>query len=67
MKIFKTSLMITTLICLVACQSIVDDINDINPNKIGTVDGETLFTAMQLANTTAQSGYLNWAAGIWTR
>tara|TARA_B110000305_G_scaffold174267_1_gene192684 strand:- start:5954 stop:7351 length:1398 start_codon:yes stop_codon:yes gene_type:complete len=66
MKIFKTSLMITTLICLVACQSIVDDINDINPNKIGTVDGETLFTAMQLANTTAQSGYLNWAAGIWT-
>jgi hypothetical protein len=66
MQLFKTSLMITTFICLVACQSVVDDINDIDPNKIGTVDGQTLFTGMQLANTTAQSGYLNWAAGVWT-
>lgn len=66
MRLFKTSLIITTFICLVACQSVVDDINDNNPNKIGTVDGETLFTGMQLANTTAQSGYLNWAAGVWT-
>ena len=44
----------------------MDDINDIDPNQFGTVDGQTLFTGMQLANTTAQSGYLNWAAGIWT-
>ena len=66
MQLFKKSLIITALICLAACQSVVDDINDIDPNKIGTVDGQTLFTGMQLANTTAQSGYLNWAAGIWT-
>ena len=66
MRLFKTSLIITTFICIVSCQSVVDDINDINPNKIGTVDGQTLFTGMQLANITAQSGYLNWAAGVWT-
>lgn len=66
MRLFKTSLIITALICFSACQSVVDDINDIDPNKIGTVDGQTLFTGMQLANITAQSGYLNWAAGVWT-
>ena len=66
MRLFKTSLIIATFICLVACQSVVDDINNDNPNKIGSVDGQTLFTGIQLANTTAQSGYLNWAAGVWT-
>ena len=66
MKLFKTKLIIVTFISLVSCQSIVDDINDPDPNTISTVDGQTLFTGMQLANTTAQSGYLNWAAGVWT-
>lgn len=66
MKLFKTKLIIVTFISLVSCQSIVDDINDTDPNTISTVDGQTLFTGMQLANTTAQSGYLNWAAGVWT-
>ena len=66
MRLFKTSLIITALICLVGCQSVIDDINDNDPNTIGTVDGQTLLTGLQLANTTAQSGYLNWAAGVWT-
>ena len=66
MKLFKTKLIIVTFISLVSCQSIVDDINDDDPNTISTTDGQTLFTGMQLANTTAQSGYLNWGAGVWT-
>ena len=66
MRLYKTSLIITILSCLISCQSLVEDINDTNPNKFGTVDGQTLFTGIQLANTTVQSGYLNWAAGVWT-
>jgi len=66
MRLYKTSLIITILSCLISCQSLVEDINDTNPNQFGTVDGQTLFTGIQLANTTVQSSYLNWSAGVWT-
>ncbi|MCL6266302.1 SusD/RagB family nutrient-binding outer membrane lipoprotein [Flagellimonas myxillae] len=66
MKVFKISAAIVILSSFLACQEIVDDINDNDPNTISTVDGQTLFTGMQLADITAQLGYLNWAAGVWT-
>ncbi|MEN8125689.1 MAG: SusD/RagB family nutrient-binding outer membrane lipoprotein [Bacteroidota bacterium] len=66
MRLFKTILIIVVFFSTLACQGIVDDINDTNPNKISDVDGQTLFTGIQLADITAQSGYLNWAAGVWT-
>lgn len=64
MKLFKTSLIITILFSISACQSIVDDINDIDPNKIATVSGEVLFTGIQLADVASQSGFLSQAGGV---
>ncbi len=66
MKVFKIATGIVILFNFLACQEIVDDINDNDPNTISRVDGQTLFTGMQLADVTAQLGYLNWAAGVWT-
>ncbi len=66
MRLFKTFLIIIVFFSTLACQDLVEDINDNNPNKISEVDGQTLFTGIQLADITAQSGYLNWAAGVWT-
>ncbi|WP_420602593.1 SusD/RagB family nutrient-binding outer membrane lipoprotein [Flagellimonas sp.] len=66
MRLFKIATVIVILFNFLACQEIVDDINDNDPNTISKVDGQTLFTGMQLANITAQLGYLNWAAGVWT-
>lgn len=66
MRLFKIATVIVILFNFLACQEIVDDINDNDPNTISRVDGQTLFTGMQLANITAQLGYLNWAAGVWT-
>ena len=66
MRLLKTSMAVLLMFNVIACQDIVEDINDENPNKISSVDGSTLFTGMILADITAQSGYLNWAAGVWT-
>ena len=66
MRLLKLSLIIVLFFGVLGCQDIVDDINDNDPNSISNVDGKTLFTGMQLADITAQSGYLNWAAGVWT-
>ncbi|WP_420399244.1 SusD/RagB family nutrient-binding outer membrane lipoprotein [Flagellimonas sp.] len=66
MRLFKIATVIVILFNFLACQDIVDDINDNDPNTISSVDGQSLFTGMQLADITAQLGYLNWAAGVWT-
>jgi len=67
MKILNKIIILLVFFSTLGCQDLVDDINDNNPNKISVVDdGKTLFTGMQLADITAQSGYLNWAAGVWT-
>ena len=66
MRLNKIYLLIIVIFFFSSCEDLVDDINDNDPNKIGNVDGITLFTGMQLADVTAQSGYLNWAAGVWT-
>lgn len=66
MRILKISTVTIVLFSFFACQEIVDDINDNDPNTISNVDGQTLLTGIQLADITAQLGYLNWAAGVWT-
>ncbi|WP_025663170.1 SusD/RagB family nutrient-binding outer membrane lipoprotein [Aquimarina megaterium] len=66
MRTFRITLFIATFFSVIGCQDVVDDINDNDPNTIGAVDGRSLLTGMQLADITAQSGYLNWAAGVWT-
>ena len=66
MKLNKVILIIGSFFILSGCQSIVDDINNPDPNKISNVDGQTLFTGIQIANVTAQSAYLNWAANVWS-
>lgn len=64
MQLFKTSLIITIFFSTLACQDIVDDINDKNPNTVNTVSGEVLFTGIQLADVASQNGFLSLAAGV---
>ncbi|MDO5979092.1 SusD/RagB family nutrient-binding outer membrane lipoprotein [Flavivirga spongiicola] len=64
MRLFKISLVITFFFSVIACQSIVDDINDIDPNKVASVSGEALFTGIQLADITSQAGILSQAGGV---
>jgi hypothetical protein len=66
MRLYKTILVLTSFLSVIACQSVVDDINTSDPNKISNVDGQSLFTGMALANIVVQSGYLNWTSNIWT-
>nr|WP_299385169.1 SusD/RagB family nutrient-binding outer membrane lipoprotein [Allomuricauda sp.] len=61
MKVYK--LVLITILFLASCQSVVDDINE-NPNQIGDVDGSAIFTGIQLADVSAQMGFLNWAGGV---
>lgn len=64
MKLIKTSFIIAIFVSIFGCQSIVDDINDVDPNKIATVSGEVLFTGVQLADIAGQSGILSQAGGV---
>ncbi|SHG81871.1 SusD/RagB family nutrient-binding outer membrane lipoprotein [Flagellimonas flava] len=61
MKVYK--MVLIAVLLLVSCQSAVDDINE-NPNQIGDVDGSAIFTGIQLADVSAQMGFLNWAGGV---
>jgi hypothetical protein len=63
MKLYKTGLLVGAFLTFFACQDIVDDIN-VDPNKIPDVNGEALFSGMQLADITAQNGFLGWASGV---
>lgn len=64
MKIItKISVLIIALFALVGCQDMVEGINE-DPNKVTTVDGNALFTGIQLADVASQNGFLTWAGGV---
>lgn len=67
MKKLIKSLFILTLLGLMSCQSLVDDLNE-NPNDIliTDVDAELFLTGAMLANSVAQGGHLNRIAGMYT-
>ncbi len=65
MKLLKISFLAIILFNFVGCQDLVEGINE-DPNTISKVDGKSLFVGIQLADITAQSGYLNWAGSVWT-
>lgn len=67
MKLLNKSLLAFALISLIACQGLVDDIND-NPNDIviDEIDAELFLTGAMLANTVAQAGHLNRIAGMYS-
>lgn len=66
MKFLKISLLIAVFFGLFSCESIVDEINEDDPNTFSSVRGETLFSGILLADITAQSGYLNWTSSVWS-
>ncbi len=63
MQYFKSIILFGLLILATSCQDLVDDIN-VDPNRVTAVNGEALFTGVQLADVAGQSGFLNWAGGV---
>ncbi len=63
MKIIKSIYLIAIIFSISACQGLVEDIN-VDPNKVTDVNGESLFTGIQIADVAAQSGFINWAGGV---
>ena len=65
MKILKKISYLVILCSFISCQGLVEDTND-TPNKAKEVDGKDLFIGIQIANISAQDGYLAWASSIWS-
>ena len=65
MKLFKILSLLIVLTNFIACQNLVEGINE-DPNKVKKISGSNLLRGIQLANVTAQSGYLNIVGNVWT-
>lgn len=63
MKKIKFLLIAIILVNITSCQDIVEGINT-DPNNVLSVDGNALFTGIQLADVSAQNGFLAWAGGV---
>ena len=66
MTLFKKIGFCTLLLGLISCKGLVDDINDVDPNKISGVTGDKIFTGIQIADVASQYGLQALIAAVWS-